>query len=166
MTQQFLPQGSSRVAEVSAGILLFRETPDGPRVLLAHPGGPFFVNKDAGAWTIPKGLITPDEDPATAARREFAEELGWQPVGDLLPIGSVKLRSGKLVHGYAIRSDEAEESLLARFAPGVFSMEWPPRSGRAAEFPEVDRIQFFALVEAKARINSAQSPFLDRLADV
>jgi predicted NUDIX family NTP pyrophosphohydrolase len=151
------------VAEISAGILLYRESPGGPRVLLAHPGGPFFVNKDAGAWTIPKGLIAPGEDPSAAARREFAEELGWEPAGELLSIGTVKLRSGKLVHGFAIRSDETEEACLARFAPGVFSMEWPPRSGRTAEFPEVDRIQFFDVPEARIRINPAQQSFLDRL---
>ena len=124
------------------------------------------MNKDAGAWTIPKGLIALGEDPSAAARREFAEELGWEPVGDLLSIGTVKLRSGKLVHGFAIRSEETEEAYLARFAPGVFRMEWPPRSGRTAEFPEVDRIQFFTLAEAKTRINPAQQPFLDRLADL
>jgi predicted NUDIX family NTP pyrophosphohydrolase len=152
------------MAEISAGILLFRDTPDGPRVLLAHPGGPFFVNKDAGAWTIPKGLIAPGEDPAAAARREFAEELGWQSGGELSPLGTVKLRSGKLVHGFAVRSDESEEALLDRFAPGVFTMEWPPRSGRSAEFPEVDRIQFFDLAEAKTRINPGQLAFLERLA--
>jgi predicted NUDIX family NTP pyrophosphohydrolase len=151
--------------EISAGILLYRVAPGGPRVLLAHPGGPFFVNKDEGAWTIPKGLIRPGEDPRAAARREFAEEVGWQLSGELSSLGQVKLRSGKLVHGYAAATDEFEEATLARFVPGTFTMEWPPRSGKTAQFPEVDRIEFFALDEARAKINPAQRPFLDRLGE-
>ena len=152
--------------EISAGILLFRETSTGPRILLAHPGGPFFATKDDGAWTIPKGLIIADEEPAAAARREFAEEVGWLPAGELHPLGSVKLRSGKVVHGFALQSTETEADMIARFAPGAFTMEWPPHSDRMAEFPECDRIQFFSLDEARARINPAQLPFLDRLGEL
>jgi predicted NUDIX family NTP pyrophosphohydrolase len=150
----------------SAGIVLYRETPASLRVLLAHPGGPFFAKKDAGAWTLPKGLLNPDEDTAAAARREFAEECGWRPDGGLVPLGEVKLRSGKRVAGFALLTQETEESLLAKFAPGTFTMEWPPRSGASDEFPEVDRIEFFSLEEAKPKLNPGQIPFLDRLAEL
>jgi predicted NUDIX family NTP pyrophosphohydrolase len=151
-----------QLKQLSAGILLYRE--DRPlRVLLAHPGGPYFGKKDAGAWTIPKGLVNPGEDIAAAARREFEEELGWRPEGELAPLGEVTLRSGKRVVAFAMRSNETEESTLAKFSPGRFSMEWPPRSGRQVEFPEVDRIELFAIETAKQMINDRQLPFLDRL---
>ena len=139
---------------VSAGILLYVDAVE-LRVLLAHPGGPYFSRKDAGAWTIPKGLVNDQEDLELAARREFEEELGWAPAGAALSLGHVKLRSGKVVHGFAIRGGEAEPSLLARFRPGTFSMEWPPKSGRSAEFPEVDRIGFFTLREARSLLAEA-----------
>jgi predicted NUDIX family NTP pyrophosphohydrolase len=148
----------------SAGILLYRVEQNAPRVLLAHPGGPFFAKKDLGAWTIPKGLVDPGEDPRDAARREFAEELGWRPTGELVDLGEVTLRSGKHITAFALRSEEAEASMLARFNPGTFTMPWPPRSGKLAEFPEVDRIEFFPLAEAARRLNPAQAPLLDRLA--
>jgi predicted NUDIX family NTP pyrophosphohydrolase len=150
-------------SKTSAGILLYRQCQP-LRVLLAHPGGPFFSNQDAGAWTIPKGLVGLDEDLAAAARREFEEELGWRPEGDLEPLGDVTLRSGKRVVAFALCSGDAEESLLARFAPGRFSIEWPPRSGRLAEFPEVDRIAFFSIEAAKEKLNDRQLPLVDRLA--
>jgi predicted NUDIX family NTP pyrophosphohydrolase len=159
-----LPKRADSSRLQSAGILLYRETPSGPRVLLAHPGGPFFARKDAGAWTLPKGLVDPGEDLGAAARREFAEELGWTPQGDLMPLGETTLKSGKRVTGFALRVTDMEESLLARFAPGVFTMEWPPRSAKSAEFPEIDRIEFFSLDEARIKINPAQTVFLDRLA--
>jgi len=152
-----------RAAPLSAGILLYRETAAGLRVLLAHPGGPFFVRKDAGAWTIPKGLVDLGEELAAAALREFEEELGWRPDGELAPLGEVKLSSGKRVVAFALRTEEAEETMLARFAPGKFSMEWPRRSGRQVEFPEVDRVAFFSLDAAREAINAAQSDLLDRL---
>ena len=133
-------------------------------MLLAHPGGPFFAKKDAGAWTLPKGLVDPGEDLAAAACREFAEELGWAPEGELTPLGEATLISGKRVTGFALRVADLEESLLAQFVPGVFIMEWPPRSGKMAEFPEIDRIAFFSLDEAREKINAAQAVFLDRLA--
>jgi predicted NUDIX family NTP pyrophosphohydrolase len=148
----------------SAGILLYRQTPGGPRVLLAHPGGPFFAKKDAGAWTLPKGLISPSEDVEAAARREFAEELGWQPAGPLAPLGDATLRSGKRVTAFALLSADQESEILGRFHPGLFTMEWPPRSGKMAEFPEIDRIEFYSLPEARAKLNPAQAAFLDRLA--
>ena len=155
---------ASRTSPVSAGILLYRETDDGVRVLLAHPGGPFFAKKDVGAWTIPKGLVGADEELAAAALREFEEELGWRPEGELTPLGEVTLKSGKRVIAFALRSHEEEAAMLARFAPGVFRMEWPPKSGKMAEFPEVDRVAFFSLDEARDKLNPAQGALLDMLA--
>ena len=116
---------AASAAPISAGILLYQQSADGLRVLLAHPGGPFFIHKDAGSWTIPKGLADRGEELADAARREFEEEVGWRPAGDLMPLGEVKLRSGKRVIAFAVQSDEPPEVLLARFAPGLFTMEWP-----------------------------------------
>ena len=151
---------------LSAGILLYRLLPGGVRVMLAHPGGPFFAKKDHGAWTIPKGLLNPGEAVEAAARREFAEEVGWQPLGKLLPIGEIALPSGKRVIGFALQSEESEAAVLARFAPGTFAMPWPPRSGQLAQFPEVDRVEFFSKSEAAARIHPAQAKFLERLHDL
>jgi predicted NUDIX family NTP pyrophosphohydrolase len=147
-------------------VLLYRVDADAISVLLGHPGGPFFGAKDAGAWTVPKGLVHPGEDLADAAVREFAEEAGWRPAGQLHALGEVRLRSGKRVAAFALRTHERPADLLDRFAPGVFSMEWPPRSGRMQEFPEIDRIDFFPLALAHEKINPAQRPFLDRLLDV
>ncbi|MCC6493736.1 MAG: NUDIX domain-containing protein [Pirellulales bacterium] len=151
------------MATLSAGILLYRDASAGLRVLLGHPGGPFFRNKDQGAWSIPKGLVEPGEAADRAARREFEEELGWPPRGPLQPLGEVVLRSGKRLCAFALRSQEAEEALLARFQPGAFTMEWPPKSGRRAAFPEIDRIAFFSIDEARWKMNPAQAALLDRL---
>jgi predicted NUDIX family NTP pyrophosphohydrolase len=165
MARQPKPSAHGPLAEagVSAGILLYRLSEEGIRVLLAHPGGPYWVNKDLGAWSIPKGLINSTEDYESAARREFEEELGWKAEGPLEPLGEVKLRSGKRVFGFALKSAEDEPTLLARFQPGLFTMEWPPRSGQAALFPEVDRIEFFSMEQGRLKLNPAQAPFLDRL---
>jgi predicted NUDIX family NTP pyrophosphohydrolase len=149
----------------SAGILLYRLGDAEPRVLLAHPGGPYFAKRDLGAWTIPKGMIADGEPPEDAAIREFEEEMGWRPVGPLLPLGKVKQRSGKRVIGFALRSEETEEALLAKFSPGTFQMEWPPKSGAQVAFPEVDRIAFFDVQEAQSKIIREQAPFLDRLTE-
>jgi predicted NUDIX family NTP pyrophosphohydrolase len=154
---------STKKSPLSAGVLLYRGAPDGLRVLLGHPGGPFWAKKDEGAWTIPKGLLNPEEDPQLGALREFAEELGWQPTGTLQPLGEVRLKSGKRVLGFALQTDEAEDAVLSRFAPGAFTMEWPPRSGKLQEFPEIDRIEFFTLEAAATKLNPAQAEFLDRL---
>jgi predicted NUDIX family NTP pyrophosphohydrolase len=151
---------------LSAGILLYRLVSGGVRVMLAHPGGPYFANKDEGAWTIPKGLVNPGEALAAAAQREFAEEVGWKPAGELIPIGEVTLPSRKRVMGFAMRTDESEAALLARFAPGTFVMPWPPRSGQLGEFPEIDRVEFFPISDAVSRIHPAQVEFLDRLRDM
>jgi predicted NUDIX family NTP pyrophosphohydrolase len=150
----------------SAGLLLYRHPPDGMRLLIAHPGGPYFAKKDLGAWTIPKGLINPGEDARDAALREFAEEVGWRPAAqpdDLLALGETKLRSGKRVTAFALRTDEAEADILARFTPGVFTLEWPPRSGQLQDFPEVDRIAFATPEGAVQRLNPAQAIFVERL---
>ena len=154
---------SPRRVKMSAGILLHRLVPGGVRVMLAHPGGPYFAKKDNGAWTIPKGLVNPGEALDAAARREFAEEVGWQPTGELSPIGEVTLPSGKCVTGFALQTNESEAAVLARFVPGTFTMNWPPRSGQLAEFPEIDRVKFFSLSEAASRIHPAQANFLERL---
>ncbi|RIK81711.1 MAG: hypothetical protein DCC67_07915 [Planctomycetota bacterium] len=157
------PRRRDAPASVSAGILLYRRGVEGLRVLLAHPGGPYFINKDEGAWTIPKGLVEPGEDLQAAARREFAEELGWAAAGELRGLGEVTLRSGKRVVAYGLQTIESEKRLLESFAPGAFTIEWPPRSGRVVSFPEVDRVAFFSLDEARSKLNPAQAPLLDRL---
>jgi predicted NUDIX family NTP pyrophosphohydrolase len=161
-------RGSSaeRAAVVSAGILLYRDSAEGLHVLLAHPGGPFFAKKDAGSWSIPKGLINPGEEPAQAAMREFEEELGWRPSGAMQPLGEVKLRSGKRVVAFALASAEDEATMLSRFSPGMFQMEWPLRSGRLTLFPEVDRIAFFSPDDARQKLNPAQAPLIDRLLEL
>ncbi|MEU5535775.1 NUDIX domain-containing protein [Streptomyces sp. NPDC020362] len=150
-----------RTTKRSAGLLLFRHTGDGPEVLLGHMGGPFFAKKDAGAWTVPKGEYEPDEPAWDAARREFREELGLAPPdGEALALGEVAQTNGKIVTVWAIEADLDPESI----EPGTFTMEWPPRSGRTQEFPELDRVAWFDLDRARAVIVKAQAAFLDRLA--
>ena len=139
---------------------MFRRTPAGLEVLLAHPGGPFFRNKDAGAWTIPKGVPEGDEDLMERARIEFEEELGVKPEGEMLPLGSVTQKAGKVVHGWAMEGDLPAD-FVAR--SNTFELEWPPRSGKMQSFPEIDRAGFFSLEDAARKINPAQKEFLDRL---
>ena len=143
----------------SAGILLFRRRGGRVEVLLAHPGGPFWAKRDAGAWTIPKGEIGEGEDPLVAARRELAEETGIDAGGEPRFLGEVKQRAGKVVLAWAIEGDFDP----ARLVSNPFSMEWPPKSGRMQEFPEVDRVEWFDIPAARAKINPAQAEFLDRL---
>ena len=146
-------------ARESAGILLHRA--DRAEVLLVHPGGPYWSRKDAGAWSIPKGEVEEGEEPRTAALREFAEETGTRlPDGALEPLGSVKLKSGKLVHAFAVAGDLDPEAIVS----STFELEWPPRSGRTRTFPEVDRAGWFGLDEAREKLNPAQAAFVDRLA--
>ena len=128
-------------------------------VLLAHPGGPFWAKKDMGAWSIPKGELDSDEDPLSAARREFEEESGIAPSGDFVALGEVKQSGGKIVAAWAIEGD----CDLSRLKSNTFSMEWPPRSGRMAEFPEVDRWQWFSMDVAHEKILAGQKVFLERL---
>jgi predicted NUDIX family NTP pyrophosphohydrolase len=142
--------------------VLFRRVNDQLEVLLVHPGGPFWAKRDLGAWSIPKGEHAEDEDPLAAARREFAEELGSAaPDGETIELGEVRQKAGKVVCAWAVAGDLDPEQITSN----TFEMEWPPRSGRTREFPEVDRAQWFSLAEARERINPAQAALLDRLAD-
>jgi predicted NUDIX family NTP pyrophosphohydrolase len=143
----------------SAGILLFRRTASGLEVFLAHPGGPFWVNKDAGAWSIPKGVIEPDEEPLDAARREFEEETGLVSQEPFLPLGSIRQKSGKTVLAWASQGDADP----AKVTSNEMQMEWPRGSGKMLTFPEVDRCQWFDLPTAREKINSAQAELIDRL---
>jgi predicted NUDIX family NTP pyrophosphohydrolase len=152
--------GASRPTAQSAGLLLYRRRGGGVEVLLAHPGGPFFRRRDGGVWTLPKGIIEADEDPQETARREFREEVGFRPEGELLSLGTIRQRGGKVVAGFATAGE---------FPPGfvpestTFEMEWPRNSGHYERFPEVDRVDFFSPAVAREKINPAQVPFLDRL---
>ncbi|WP_460062845.1 NUDIX domain-containing protein [Streptomyces sp. YKOK-I1] len=144
----------------SAGLLLFRHTADGTEVLLGHMGGPYFAKKDAGAWSVPKGEYEPDEPAWDAARREFREELGLEPPdGAAIPLGEVRQTNGKIVTVWAIEADLDPATAV----PGTFRMEWPPRSGRIEEFPELDRVAWYTLARARELIVPAQAAFLDRL---
>lgn len=125
-----------------------------------HPGGPFWAKRDEGAWSIPKGEYGADEDAVLAARREFAEELGSDPpVGELVDLGEVRQKSGKVVHAWALAGDVD----VATIHSNTFAMQWPPRSGRMQAFPEVDRAEWFNVADARAKINAGQVPLLDRL---
>jgi predicted NUDIX family NTP pyrophosphohydrolase len=146
----------------SAGLLLFRHTGQGLEVLLGHMGGPFFARRESGAWTVPKGEYDPDEPVWEAARREFQEELGLPPPdGKALPLGEVRQAGGKTVTAWAVEADLDPATVV----PGTFEMEWPPKSGRIQEFPELDRVAWFTLDRAREVIVSAQAAFLDRLAE-
>jgi len=145
---------------MSAGVLLFRRRAGELEVLLVHPGGPYWAARDAGAWSIPKGEHG-DEDALAAARREFEEELGCAaPHGPVIDLGEVRLKSGKRVRAWALEGDL--EAAAAR--SNTCEVQWPPRSGRTIEIPEVDRAEWFSLIEAERRINPAQVALLDRLA--
>jgi predicted NUDIX family NTP pyrophosphohydrolase len=147
----------------SAGILLHRRGVDGVEVLLVHPGGPFWANKDAGAWSIPKGEHDDSEDAQACALREFEEETGSTPApGELTDLGEVRQKSGKVVRAWALAGDLDAETIRSN----TFVVEWPPRSGRQRTFPEVDRAAWFDLQEAREKINPAQAAFLDRLREI
>ena len=143
----------------SAGLLLYRRNGNGVEVLLGHPGGPFWRNKDLGSWSIPKGLIAEGEKPLAAARREFTEETGHRPRGKSLPLGEARQPGGKLVQAWAVEGDWDAASLKSN----MFEMEWPPRSGRRHSFPELDQAEWFDLTEAQAKILKGQAIFLTRL---
>lgn len=146
----------------SAGLLLFRRTEAGLEVLLGHMGGPFFARRDAGAWTVPKGEYEGDEPAWEAARREFQEELGLPPPdGEAVPLGEVEQAGGKIVTVWAVEADLDPAAVV----PGTFLMEWPPRSGRTREFPELDRVAWLGVDRAREVIVRAQAAFLDRLAE-
>jgi predicted NUDIX family NTP pyrophosphohydrolase len=148
-----------RRREISAGLLAFRRN-GALEVLLAHPGGPFWARKDDGVWTIPKGLLEPGEDIATAARREFTEETNLAaPDGGLIALAPVNQKSGKIVHAFAVEADFD----LGAFASNTFEIEWPPKSGKRKSFPEIDRVAYFTLPAAKIKIIAYQLPLLDEL---
>ncbi|MBV9566671.1 MAG: NUDIX domain-containing protein [Hyphomicrobiales bacterium] len=147
---------------LSSGILMYRREQKEVLVLLVHPGGPFWKRRDAGAWSIPKGEMSRDEEAETAARREFAEELGEVPVGALRSLGSLRQRGGKWVEAFALEGDFN----VADVRSNSFTMEWPPRSGRTQSFPEIDRAEWFSLQCARDKILASQLPFLDRLEDI
>ncbi len=143
---------------------MFRRTVGHLELLLVHPGGPFFRNKDGGAWTIPKGEVAEDEELLDRAKVEFSEELGIEPIepAKWIELGTITQKGGKTVHAWAFEGDLPED-----FAPtsNTFSIEWPPRSGRTQEFPEIDRAEFFPIELAKEKINQAQIAFVDRLVE-
>lgn len=146
----------------SAGILLYRRAGGAPEVLLVHPGGPYWARRDLGAWTIPKGELEPGESAADCALRELGEELGAAPAltpPDLVELGSVRQKSGKVVEAWAAEADFDPAQLRSN----TFALEWPPRSGGEQEFPEVDRAEWFAPERAREKILPAQEPLLDRL---
>ena len=151
----------------SAGLLVYRRRDRGIEVFLVHPGGPYFRKRDEGWWSVPKGVLEGDEEPLERARREFEEETGRtvEACGggsDLLDLGEITQKSGKVVHGWAFEGEWPEG---VEVASNTFELEWPPHSGRRQEFPEVDRGSFFGLEEARRKINGAQAAFLDRLVD-
>jgi predicted NUDIX family NTP pyrophosphohydrolase len=151
------------VARSSAGILLYRIAEEEPEVLLVHPGGPVWARRDAGAWSIPKGEYGDGEDPRQCALREFEEELGSPaPDGEMVELGSVRQKGGKVVTAWALEGDVDADAIRSN----TFTMQWPPRSGRFATFPEVDRAGWFGPGAAREKINPAQAEFVDRLLEL
>jgi predicted NUDIX family NTP pyrophosphohydrolase len=146
----------------SAGILMHRQTGPKLEVLLAHPGGPFWRNKDNGAWSIPKGEMAEDEDAAVAAKREFREETGCDVSGPLKPLGEIRQRGGKRVTAFAVEGDLEPGAIKSN----TFEIEWPPKSGGVQSFPEIDRAAWFDLSAARVKILESQQPLLDRLVDL
>ncbi|HZR17004.1 MAG TPA: NUDIX domain-containing protein [Verrucomicrobiae bacterium] len=144
------------MAKESAGLLLYRRKHGTLEFLLVHPGGPLWKNRDAGAWSIPKGEIQADEDPLRAAQRELREELGFCPEGEFIPLAAIKQKGGKVVRAWAIETEWDPANLKSN----TFTLPWPPRSGKVQEFPEVDRAAYFDLVSATTKINPAQVPLL------
>ena len=143
-------------------MLMYRRERGEVLVLLVHPGGPFWKRKDAGAWSIPKGEIGPNEGAEAAARREFAEELGDVPTGALQSLGNLRQRGGKWVEAFALEGEFNVDDVRSN----TFTMEWPPRSGRCQSFPEIDRAEWFSLKAARVKILASQVPFLDRLEEL
>lgn len=149
----------TRSHKQSAGVLIYRRGARGLEFLLAHPGGPVFRRRDAGAWTIPKGEIEPGEEPLAAAKRELLEETGFSLPGPFVPLGSVKQKNGKIVHAWACEGSVDPHALKS----AKFQMQWPPRSGRFAEYPELDRAAYFDFETAREKLNAAQFELVERL---
>ena len=145
--------------KISAGLILFRKAVGRIEVLLVHPGGPFWKNKDDGVWTFPRGEVESGEDLESVARREFHEETGHVATGDLIPLGSIHQKSGKAVHAWAVEGNLDPATIRSN----TITLEWPPKSGRIAQFPEIDRAEFFDLTNARQKIRESESPFLDTL---
>ena len=153
-------QKKSQRSRLSAGLLLFRRKGEALEVLLAHPGGPFFARKDEGAWTIPKGEALPAEGLLTRAQIEFEEELGIRPSGKWIELGSIRQKGGKTGYAWAFEGDLPNSFQIKS---NTFEIEWPPRSGKLREFPEINRAEFFREKIARRKMNPRQVPFLDRL---
>jgi len=145
----------------SVGILLYRFAPAGLEVLLVHPGGPFWTKKDLGAWSIPKGLLEETEAEEAGARREFAEETGFPAIGPLIPLGALRQPGNKIVVVFGLEGDLDAAAIRSN----SFTLEWPPRSGRKQDFPEVDRAAWFGIDLARQKLLPGQAPFLDALLD-
>jgi predicted NUDIX family NTP pyrophosphohydrolase len=155
-----MPRRATSPRRESAGILLWRRAGDSFEVLIGHPGGPYFVRKDAGHWSLPKGEIEPGEQPIDVARREFEEETGHPvPDGPMLELGEIRQKGGKFVVAWAVQGDLDPSEATSN----TFEVEWPPGSGTLRAFPEIDRVAWFALDEARRTIKPTQIPFIDRL---
>ncbi|MFN3148538.1 NUDIX domain-containing protein [Bremerella sp.] len=148
-------------SKLSAGLLMFRRCEAEVQVLLAHPGGPYFRKKDAGAWSIPKGEVEDGEEYLATAQREFHEETGFTATGPFIELTPIKQKGGKTVHAWGFEGDCDPAAIISN----TFPMEWPPKSGRQVEFPEIDRAEFFDLTTARQKINAAQAALLDELAE-
>lgn len=147
------------MARQSAGVLAYRRRAGRVEIFLIHPGGPFWARKDEGAWSIPKGEFTSEEDPLHAAMREFQEETGFTLSGDFIPLAPIRQAGGKIVHAWVVEGDCDATAIRSN----TFSMEWPPRSGRMQTFPEADRAGWFGLPEARLKILKSQRPLLEQL---
>ncbi len=151
------------MAKQSAGLLLYKKTPDGLQVLLGHPGGPFWAKRDQNAWSIPKGEFVEGEEPLKAAKREFREEMGRDaPEGAIMELGSAKQSSGKIVHAWAMEADFDPSDIQSN----EFQMEWPPKSGQQQAFPEIDRAGWFTVAAARQKLVKGQLPLLEKLAEL
>jgi len=151
-----------KAGKKSAGILLYRRTPTGIEVFLAHPGGPFWAKRDQGAWTVPKGEVDEDEDMLEAAKREFGEETGARVHGAFIELSPVRQPSGKVIHAWAVEGDIDAATITSN----TFSIEWPPKSGATREFPEIDRAGWFTLSEAREKLLPGQLPLIDQLTEI
>jgi predicted NUDIX family NTP pyrophosphohydrolase len=147
--------------KISAGLLMYRNVDHRLEVLLVHPGGPYWQRKDDGAWTFPRGEVEAGENYLPAAIREFSEETGWQPQGPYLSLGELRARSGKTIHAWAFSGSFDPAALRSN----QFEIEWPPKSGRRMQFPEIDQAGFFSIPEARKKMRASELPFLGRLVE-